>query len=180
MLIFHGVLQTRKVEAANRHAVELGKKYAADEAEKRAREKSESANREASRLARLAALADAALLLFAAWPNAIKTYMLEDAMAGDTKIEIKDTTGFETGTKVRIDPGTEAQEDIIIEAFGSMVFATPLRFAHNAPALVLNQTKIEAPPASLQDQIGQTLDQISQCWSTSCQKDFQNLRNRKR
>merc|ERR1719247_329512 len=84
------------VEAANRHAVELGKKYAADEAEKRAREKSESANREASRLARLAALADAALLLFAAWPTAIKTYMLEDAMAGDTKIEIKDTTGFET------------------------------------------------------------------------------------
>ena len=51
-------------------------------------------------------------------------------------MQVRSTAGFEVGNTVDIDAGTAIHEVNIIQAFGSLVFANPLQFAHPAGAVI--------------------------------------------
>ena len=74
--------------------------------------------------------------------------MTEESKIGATRIAVKTQRGFETGNLVRINPGGATQEDNVIERFGSLIFAQPLRFAHKVGEVVLQLPEAGGPGGS--------------------------------
>lgn len=65
------------------------------------------------------------------------------AEAGQTRVETASNEGFELGDPIRFAPGQPNEEDNIIVGFGSMLLATPLKFAHG-PGEVIE--RLPRPP----------------------------------
>jgi len=60
-------------------------------------------------------------------------------------MQVASTAGFSVGHMVDIDPGTEVHETNTIQAFGSVIFANPLQFAHQPGAVISQAPATEAP-----------------------------------
>jgi len=59
------------------------------------------------------------------------------AKVGDSSLDIHDSFGFKVGDLIGIDDGTSAEERNEIKGFGSILCASPLKFAHAAGARVV-------------------------------------------
>jgi len=64
---------------------------------------------------------------------------------GATSMQVASDAGFKIGDTVDIAPGTPEQEVNTVEAFGSIIFANPLQFAHPAGTKVVKAAKPAAP-----------------------------------
>jgi carboxyl-terminal processing protease len=77
-------------------------------------------------------------------PNfSVWTLLSEAVPAGSNFLPVMSSMGFILGRQVKIDPGTPSEELSSIKAFGSLLLAVPLKFAHAAGA---NITMVDAPP----------------------------------
>jgi len=64
------------------------------------------------------------------------THLSRDVKKGATKMEINSKYGFKVGDTIDIAPGTSEHEVNEIEAFGSIICATPLKHDHPKGTLV--------------------------------------------
>jgi hypothetical protein len=76
-------------------------------------------------------------------PRLGSTSLIAAAAAGDTELQVGSLEGFAPGDLVRINPGGPNAEDSWIASIGSLVLASPLRFAHEAGEPIV---KIPAAP----------------------------------
>jgi len=63
-------------------------------------------------------------------------------------MQVASTGSFSLGSPVDIDPGTAVHEVNTIQAFGSIIFGSPLKFAHAAGAVISQVAKAKAPTVS--------------------------------
>ena len=70
-----------------------------------------------------------------------ETTLIEPAYAGDTEIDVADTTGFAKGDTIEIGTGT-TKETNQVEGIGSLILARPLQFNHAAGEAVVLVTGI--------------------------------------
>jgi len=77
--------------------------------------------------------------------KAVSATSTADTPANATVMQVPSTVGFSVGMSVDIDLGTAVHEVNTIEAFGSLVFASPLQFPHPAGA-VIAQASVAPPP----------------------------------
>jgi hypothetical protein len=71
------------------------------------------------------------------------TWSSAEASSGDTKLEVADNSSIPVGSTVVLGLGTEEEEDALVIAHGSLVFAQPLRFDHPVGTLVVD---VHDPP----------------------------------
>jgi len=70
--------------------------------------------------------------------NITTTILSADVVAGSMAIEVSNTTGFNIGDNIKINPGGVNEEDNVITGFGSLLLQNPLQFDHFIGEVVLN------------------------------------------
>jgi hypothetical protein len=69
------------------------------------------------------------------------------ANAGETSLEVTDTSGFAPGDRIRINPGGPNEEENMVVGFGSLLLATPLHFDHEAGECIITLLDpVDIPP----------------------------------
>jgi len=71
----------------------------------------------------------------------VSTTSTEAVPAGATVMQVPSTAGFSVGSTVDVDLGTARHEVNIIQSFGSLIFASPLQFAHPAGTVISQALK---------------------------------------
>ena len=96
------------------------------------------------------------------------------ALVGATSLLVKMSSGFQTGARVRINPGGATEEDHVLLAPSSFTLATPLRFPHGLGEAVL-QVGVPVPVEHARASAPSVGDTLRAAWRTRSKGDMPPL-----